>query len=513
MGPIGYVFVFGMVLLGATAIVTVSGSVLNDTQQQAEIERAEKAMAKFDSRAALVALGESAGQSVSFGQGSGALETEPDAGYMAIRHVNHSNAGNSVELFNKSLGSVVYEVDRTAVAYQGGGVWRLGPDGEAQMVSPPEFHYRGQTLTLPVIRLSGQTRAAGSVRAEIDAQNTGREVFPNESASYPTGRSFENPVKNGSIFVEVESQYYQGWATYFRQRTNGVVTVFDSNRTTRVELVSLGGPPGRFDIPPAGDTVSLGGVGAGHPYDDFEINLSVQKNKAHYSFYTVEGNTELELHVYVDGNPNACPGTQPSEPVHLSAYYYDGDGTNEYESWEMNSSVDPSTTSAMQWTCDGSDPMLEVDFLSEDIDLTYDEIGASGDVDPSIDDPNCGTSTGVTRGNKYAFNDHMEDCDGNGWELRDTSTWDQHASEVSWEGSSRTYSEGGSATETLANVTDHYVSLTGTDIDLVSKHGPGNSTPIDTDESVGNIDYATSDSAKFITYLHVTDSDIEIRFD
>jgi hypothetical protein len=513
MGPIGYVFVFGMVLMGATAVVVVSGPVLTETQEQAELKRAEKAMSQFDSQAALVALGESAGQTVPLGQGSSALGIRPDAGYMAVRHVNHSNSGTSVELFNESLGSMVYEVDRTEIAYQGGGVWRLGPDGEAQMVSAPEFHYQEQTLTLPVIRLDGQARAAGSVRAEIDAQNTGREVFPNESATYPTGRSFENPIKNGSIFVDVKGQYYEAWATYFRQRTSGTVTVFDGNQTTRVELASLGGPPGEFGIPPAGDTVALDGVGEGHPHDDFEINLSVTKNKPHYSLYAVEGNTEIELHTFVDGNPtNACPGTQPSEKVHLSAYYYDGNGTNEYESWEMNSSVDPSTTSAMQWTCDGNDPMLEVDFLSEDIDLTYDEVGKSGNVDPGIDDPNCGTSTGVTRGNKYAFNDHMEDCNGNGWELRDTATWDQHASEVGWEGGSTTYAEGGSATETLANVTDHYVSLTGTDIELVSKHGPGSSTPIDTDESVGTIDYEASDSAEFITYLHVTDSDIEVKF-
>ena len=79
-GPLSYALVFAMILTGATVVLVGGGLALTSAQDQAETERAEHTMTLFDSRAAMVALGESGAQSVSFGQDSGTFETRPTDG-------------------------------------------------------------------------------------------------------------------------------------------------------------------------------------------------------------------------------------------------------------------------------------------------------------------------------------------------------------------------------------------------------------------------------------------------
>ena len=65
------VLVLGMVLAGATTVVVFGASAFADSQEGLATQRAEKAMTQFDSKAALVALGNTDVQRVSFAQRSG----------------------------------------------------------------------------------------------------------------------------------------------------------------------------------------------------------------------------------------------------------------------------------------------------------------------------------------------------------------------------------------------------------------------------------------------------------
>jgi hypothetical protein len=96
------------------------------------------------------------------------------------------------------------------------------------MVSPPEFHYRKRTLTLPVINVTGPDR--------LDDTATVRRL--GTASAYPdASEGFTNPVPEGrEVVVAVTSRYYRGWGSYFERRTDGDVTYDHDNRTATVSL-------------------------------------------------------------------------------------------------------------------------------------------------------------------------------------------------------------------------------------------------------------------------------------
>ncbi|WP_181685846.1 DUF7289 family protein [Halorhabdus salina] len=148
---LGTALLLGLIVSGVAILGVVGTTALNGTQQQVGVERAINSMTLFDSRAALVGLGDADTQSVTFGTGEGSYEVQPDAGRIEITHYNYSEEKQTETIYNASLGAFVFESGETDIAYQGGGVWRRGANGGSLMLSPPEFHYRSATLTLPII--------------------------------------------------------------------------------------------------------------------------------------------------------------------------------------------------------------------------------------------------------------------------------------------------------------------------------------------------------------------------
>jgi hypothetical protein len=520
---IGYVLMIGLVVAGAGLVVAIGGAGLADTQASSEYQRAENSMTLFDSRAAMVALGDADSQTVRLGQDSGTIEVVEDAGWMRITHSNFTGESDShVEtIYNESLGKVVYERGDRRLAYQGGGVWSLDSDGaQAQMVSPPEFHYRGATLTLPTIRVRGDGSASGSVNLQVLPERQAEIIYPNrtsvtgnsvgapynQTASTPH-RDYTNPVRNGTVNVTVNSEYADGWETYFQERTTGNTTRLGEN-TVRLTLETTTGPPGDFQMPNAGDSVRAGAIAGGHPLTEFDVLLDFEKNKPHFSFYAEEGSKEFEIHVYSDVNPKNNDCDPYGSEVYMSVYHYDGDGSKTYETWESDM-VDPQDNDAFEWVCDGDDTKLRVDFISDDLLMTYDRIGQEGNFDPGIDDPNTGTSTGVTRGNKWAFNDRINDQDG--FSLRTPTTWDQHEIEVGYEPENYEQNSTGTPdTEVLEEVTNHYLGAMDTEVDLIAKDGPGSSDSLNEDDSSGTLLYEEGAGADFVTYLHITRNEIRV---
>ena len=504
-GPIGYILVFAIVMAGMAIIVLIGAGGLSSTQSQSELQRAEHSMTLFDSRAAMVALGDSTGQTISFGQGGGTFEVEEETGWMRIVHNNYTddNDGEREVIYNKSMGSLTYQNGDRSLAYQGGGVWQRNTVGEARMISPPEFHYRGATLTLPIIRTLGSGNAKGSVDVSIQPQKQANLVFPARSAPTAgdekgvpyneTDRNYTNPISNGTVNVTVRSDYYQAWAAYFRERTTGEVTVWDGNRTVRLELKSIGGPPGSFTIPEEGESVPADGMDSGHPLTEFEFDIVYTNgNNDHFSLYDQQNNQEYELHVLPTGNNyhNNCP-TAPTSDVYVGMYYYAGDGSGEYEYWEATIST---SNSAISWSCTSDGPQLSIDMLSSSVSMDYDQNA------PGL---SCGNG-----GNKWRFGENIK-CD----YTYDDATLDQHDGEISWEADGP-YSPGTTGTSrTLDEIVNHYTSLMGPNVDMTSQMGPGNSRAIVQDASSGKLDYETASGAEYITYLHVTENEVTVDFD
>ena len=227
---IGVVLLLGISTLVVGSTVAIGSVALSDSQATAELGQAEAAMTQVDSKASLVAHGDSDRQRVSLGAAETSdLRVEEDAGWMEIEV--ETVDGNETRTVD--LGAVVYEHRGETIAYQGGGVWR--DDGShARMVSPPEFHYRDaagtETLTLPLVTIADGDDIHDDVVIENAASEPER-LFPNENVS--------NPLVGGKVTITVGSDYVEAWASYFESRTRTtVVEVTDDTVevTLRTEL-------------------------------------------------------------------------------------------------------------------------------------------------------------------------------------------------------------------------------------------------------------------------------------
>ena len=484
---IGLVLLLALTITGAGVVVAFGSSALADVQDQTSIDRAEHAMTMLDARTAVVGLGEGSVQTVRLGRGGGDYTVESESGWLRIDHANYTD-GETQTIYNASLGSVSYRSGGTTVAYQGGGVWRQQAGGTT-MVSPPEFHYRGTTLTLPVLRVRSTDAASGDTTATIRRSGELVRVFPNESDTYDaTSEPYVNPVRNGTASVTVHSQYYEGWADYFRTRTTGNVSVDDDNRTATVvlETTSL---VGSFPFPAKGESVPVRGISEGHSVNDFEISVKKDDgtfNNLYVSFYVEEGDRAYEAVVEVpSGIGNKYCSEGPDGEVLTMDVYYDDQSTAEGVHRWTNDSI-PVGSGPVRLDCADDDTVIKVDFTGSGQNLTY---GSS-----SVDDE---TAIDWDERNESAT------------EKPDPTTF-AHTGD---DGEDTTYNYGDE--QTLRILTRHYFAMFGPEFKLTVDHGPGDrgTTQIDSSGSGGVLRYDTIEGGAYITYLHVTENNVTVELD
>ena len=492
---LGAVLVLGMVITGTAIVVMLGSSALTDTQSASELERAENSMTLFNTRAAMVALGDSPSQSVAFGRGSGDIESVPDRGWLRVTHSNYTGSGDDEVIYNETLGAVVYTNDDTTIAYQGGGVWRKDAVGEARMVSPPEFHYRAATLTLPVVRVQSAGAGSGGTTARIEQVSQTRRVFPNTTAAVDgtdeigapyngTEDQYDNPVVNGTVNVTVQSQYYQGWADYFRDRTDGAVTVNDDTNRTSVELTSLSGSLGDFEMPSEGNSLSVNGLGDDHPINEYTLNLSADGSgnnfqNMHWSFFADNGNENFELHFYSDGKCSG--GTYKNGELDVSIYYYNTSGSEKiHEEWQ-NTSVNVADNDDFSVDC--SDNTINMNLMS-DTELVYDDISMTGSDNKWLYGNDIKSFDVASETNSFTFHD----ADGGNYTVGDRVE--------------------------LEFLINHYLQMLGPQFNLEVTDGPGGSSRVDESGSSGSLKFdENSDSGQYITFLHITENKVDVEFD
>ena len=489
---IGLVLLLVLTVAGAGVVVAIGSSAYDDVQRQTSIDRAEHAMTLLDARTATVGLGEGSSQTVRLGRSSGDYAVDSEAGWLRITHTNYTD-GETETVYNDSLGAVTYRTGGTTVAYQGGGVWRQRGDGTS-MVSPPEFHYRGTTLTLPIMGVRSDDAASGSATAVIRRDGELTRVFPNETAGYTNAtRKYVNPVRNGTVSVTVGSEYYRGWAEYFRTRTTGTVSVDHNNRTATVVLETTA-EVGRFTLPEKDEAIAVRGIADGHSVTDFQTSIKKDDgsfNNLYASFYIEEGDKAYEAVVKVPGGTgNYCNagggpggGGGPS-PVTLTmdVYYHDADTAEGVHRWS-NDSI-PSDSGPVQLACEDGDTVIEVDFTSTEQTFTYGE--SNVDDDTAID-----------------------------WDARNASatrspdpTTFAHTGD---DGENTTYDYGD--TQNSRILTRHYFAEFDSDFALRVDHGPGDrgTAQIEVSASSGTLKYETAAGASYITYLHVTENNVTVE--
>jgi len=239
---IGHVILLFITILGLSMIVLYGVPAIYSLRDMANIKNVEQTFTVLDSRASRVVLGESPLQITNINLGSGSLTVVPNStntkSYMVIKSKN--------DIFNITIpmGKIKYTLGDRTVAYEGGGVWSKYPGGSV-MLSPPEFHFNGVTLTLPVITISGNTSTGGTGSAAITFMKAQTLVlYPN--ASFKNRTNPINYTNTGKVYVNITSDYYDAWADFAESLLYTKVSTNTKNRTTSIELTvvpsTMGGP-------------------------------------------------------------------------------------------------------------------------------------------------------------------------------------------------------------------------------------------------------------------------------
>ncbi|MFB6123752.1 MAG: hypothetical protein ABEJ78_09880 [Haloferacaceae archaeon] len=462
---VGYALVVALTVVSVTAVLVLGAGALDDARFQSEMDRAEHQMTLLDSRVSTVALGEADQQSISIPTSSGQYAVDSSAGSIEITHVNYDGSGsNATILPETNLGAVVYRNGDRSIAYQGGGVWRSYSSGDSRLVSPPEFHYRQATLTLPLIVVDGDVAGAGQTRLRF-TRTSSASIYPSNE-TYLNGDEFANPVENGRVQVTIRSEYADGWASYFRSRTSGNVTMVD-DETVRVQLVTTG-TRGEFRIPAETQSIQLRGMDSGHSLTDFSFTLRPQDTESSsfsnldWSFHASQGNRLFEINI--EASAKTC-----GADVALAVYYSE-DGGDTHQGW-----YDPN---AFQTTCG------EVNGKPAD----GDEIWVNVDLVPAS---GSGSMTYQSVENDLVHHSHGQK------NLVSGASFTQHPADPG-----TSYTAGDS--EDLALVTRHYFAMMGPSFDLTV--ADQNNAGVSETASSGYLYY--NGSGKVITYLHITRNNV-----
>ena len=296
----------------------------------------------------------------------------------------------------------------------------------------------------------------------------------------------------------MQSRFYEGWAEFFRTRTTGNVSIDHDRERASVELVTVD-TVGEFTLNDviSNDRLNARGQAPGHSLTDFNVTYQAgggggkgkgkggggnKFNNFYGGFYLESGDKRFEYVVHVPGGVNCNSGIDDSDTLELSMFYRNGSGVQ--HEWS-NDSI-PAASGPVRVSCDDGAELV-VDLTAGDVtdgqELTY----GDGDTSQTNYGWNEPLASDVTFG-------HSEDTE--------PTTFGTDASD--------------NDTATTYLLTRHYVALLGNDFTLNAygqTGGGGKGVKLDKGGSQGVFDYESGSGGTYITYLHVTENEIEVEFE
>ncbi len=470
---IGIVIILGLTILSISTLLIYSVPTLDGLEDMAKAQKIEQAFTVFDSRTSKVALGESPIQTTYVSLMGGTVNVNGDqdayneskivivtvnmgdANYSTFMSGNnryrwqsweHYVSGAGFDEFNCSLGSIEYSLDDRIIAYEGGGVWSKYPTGGTIMISPPEFHYNGETLTLPLMKINGRSGVSGTgdVGVSISSNNMPLVLFPNTTMS----GNRVNPLEADKVVIYIKSDFYDAWANYANAQAYTSATVDAANKTAIIELDV---------IPPMGESTLT---------DAFKIGTLNESTTApiyNFSFnFVASGAQGLNPSKY---DISASSGTktltytlQKTDDLSLDVEYKDTAAGSQYiEFWSHTSSINKT----------GDPETSTVDFLDDTYIMEYDPPKATkGGAHPDF-----------SWGNKSPISLPPDIVITNG------------------------------NTSSLFNLTQHYMKLLTRDGSVIFSIDGGPQDPVDYEQSTITLYYEGMPGA--ITYLHITKNELD----
>lgn len=471
---IGTILIFGLAILSISTILLYSIPTLYEMEDTAQAQKVEQAFTVLDSRTSKVALGESPVQTTYVSLMGGSINVNGDEeGYneskLVIITVDIGASWYStfeerryrwrgwddyvgqagMSEFNVSMGTVTYSKDDRIIAYEGGGVWSKYPTGNAVMISPPEFHYNGETLTLPIMKINGNSSVSGTADVGITfrSDNMPSVLYPNTTIDI----NRTNPVESDKVIVYIQSEFYDAWAEYADTKTYASATVDATNKTAVIEL----------DVnPPQGTSLLT---------DSFKIGVLNESNTApmyNFSF-------DLEAAFNKGLNPSKYDISASSGTKTLTYELQKKSGANQliievtYEDTAAGSDYIEHWSGLTVYTVLGSqeDQYSIVDFLDDTFMMEYDPESDCADPDFSW-----APTSSISIPPDYVIS-------------------------------------AGNVTFSINDLTQHYMRLLTSEGSVVFYIDGGPQDPVDYDASTITLMYEGMPGA--ITYLHITRNDLD----
>ncbi|WP_406655730.1 hypothetical protein V7O62_08035 [Methanolobus sp. ZRKC2] len=378
---VGLLIILMLTVTSISVILLYATPTISDMQDMANAQRVEQAFTVFDSRTSKVALGESPSQTTSFSIMEGNVEVNGDnasynessiviicvdmnaSWYSSFQGSRHRWGAwepyiswSEMNEFNASMGSITYTKEDRIIGYEGGGIWSKYPTGKAVMISPPEFHYNGETLTLPIMTVVGNEGSSGTtdVDVTVSSDNMPTVLYPNPSADSKR----VNPLNSDKVLIYIKSEFYNAWADYANSLAYTSAETDDANETAIVELEVIPAM-GKDRLKQA---FKVGAVNQSNPapiYNfslDLEARASAGLNPSNYRITASSGTRKLTYTLAKKGGANQ---------LIMSVIYEDTATGGGVETWD---GMDIFPVSGKQ-----DDQAAEVDLLSQTFTFEYDE--------------------------------------------------------------------------------------------------------------------------------------------
>ncbi len=296
---VGYTLLLGIIVVAIGIISMTALPVIQDAKEKAYLKNMEQGFTVLDSKASLVSIGKQPTQIVQMYTQAGGI-TVNDSSLSRIK-VTFTNGTTTYVVYDESMGTIQYQLGDNKIAYEGGGVFRKYPgEGDPVIITPPEFHYNGETLTLPIIRVNSNQSLGGTgvVTLRLVSEQTSNVLFPNPDDN----PEYTNPLLLGKqINVVIKSDYYKAWAKYIEERTEASVNIDDNNKEVKVSLNTKPNDQPN-DLSP--------------PIDIYGFNVDNESALHNFNFTLPEGTSNLKMMMM----------TSPTKTEPYFSFYIDKSG-------------------------------------------------------------------------------------------------------------------------------------------------------------------------------------------
>ncbi len=345
---VGYTLLLGIIVVAIGIISMTALPVIQDAKEKAYLKNMEQGFTVLDSKASLVSIGKQPTQIVQMYTQAGSI-TVNDSSLSRIK-VSFTNDTTTYVVYDESMGTIQYQLGDNKIAYEGGGVFRKYPgEGDPVIITPPEFHYNGETLTLPIIRINSNQSVGGTgvVTLRLVSEQTPNVLFPNPDDN----PEYTNPLLLGKqINVVIRSDYYKAWAKYIEERTEASVNIDDDNKEVKVSLNTKPNDQPNDLSPP----IDIYGFNVENESALHNLNMTLADGESSFKLMMTTSPTSTEPYFEFSAEKS---GGEGDLGVTIVLNYWDN---SKRESWKWD----------VQSLKDAQDN-FNIDFLNNDVSVQY----------------------------------------------------------------------------------------------------------------------------------------------